>query len=86
MRDNKKIIWLFKNKLHILCVICLILIICIGFTEYRPFTEIYKGYGVKFNDILYKISLSFIITYFFWIVNSFLPERKKKNNINPIII
>lgn len=72
------------RELTIIAVFCLTIVIIIDFTSFKV-TELIYDKGVKFEKLIYTLSISYLASYIFYFLNVYLKEKQEQKAIFPLI-
>lgn len=85
MKKKSKIIIFIKNNKTISMLTFLASIIILVYTISMDCNELWHNAGKQF-EILYQLALSILASFLFYIMQVYIPERKKKQAVRPYII
>lgn len=75
---------MLNKVLFLLSIVCISLLIWINFIDFK-FIALFRGTASKIEYFIETISLSYLASYIFFILNIYLVERKERKNILPYI-
>lgn len=82
---KKETLYFIRSNITISVLVGISTLIVIGYIISMDLPELWHNAGNQF-EVLYQVSLSIVASFLFYVMQVYIPERKKKKSINPYII